>query len=61
MLLEYKNFQAQLHYCPKTKGYYGEVLGLEEGLIFQATNRQQAITLMQYAIDVHLAQAQSLF
>lgn len=60
MLVEYKNMRAKLIYCAKTKSYHGEILGLDECLMFQATNRQQAIIAMQSAVDDYLAQEQDL-
>lgn len=55
MLIQYKDWQASLIYCAKTKTYYGEVLELENGLVFQATNRQHAIEIMHWLVDEHLA------
>lgn len=60
MLLEYKNFKAQLTYCGKTKCYHGEILGIDHCITFQATNRSQAILVMQTAVDQYLRYWQDL-
>lgn len=54
MLIEYKDLHANLVYCGKTKLFYGEILGIDACIAFQATNRQQAILAMHRAVDKFL-------
>lgn len=58
MLIEYRGFNADLRYCAKTKSYYGEVLQVQFSLSFLATNRKDAIAIMQRALDEYLAHLQ---
>ena len=58
MVVEYNGFVANLIYCAKTKSYYGEIVVLDENIIFQATTRQKAILAMRSVVDEYLAQQQ---
>lgn len=58
MLIEYRDFNVDLRYCAKTKSYFGEVLHAQISLIFLATNRKDAIIIMQRALDEYLARLQ---
>lgn len=58
MLIEYRGFSTDLRFCARTKSYYGEVLHMHLNLIFLATNRKDAIAIMQRVLDSYLARFQ---
>lgn len=54
MFIEYKTVKAKIHFCSKTKSYYGEIFLRDICLMFQATNRRNAILAMQKSVDMYL-------
>ncbi len=54
MIIQYKEFSANLIYSPATKSFYGEILELEEFITFQATSHKQAVLAMHCAVDEYL-------
>lgn len=58
MLIEYRGFNIDLRFCARTKSYYGEVLQVQFNMVFLATNRKDAIAIIQCVLDSCLARLQ---
>jgi predicted HicB family RNase H-like nuclease len=58
MLIEYKNLHAVMRYCTKTKGYYGEIKGIDVYITFLASSKEDLAYAMQRAVDQYLLQQQ---
>lgn len=60
MLLEYRQFRAQVNFSASTKSYYGEVLVGENLIAFQAAKRHEIAAAMHQAVDQFLAPTEVL-
>ena len=53
--LEYKNMQAEVMYSVGARCYYGEIIGHDYVISFQAKIKRDLATAMQQAIDQFLS------
>lgn len=60
MQINYKGYSVDLVYSASTKSYFGEIEVAGELIVLQATQRQHAMQIMHYVVDVYLHSRQEL-
>ncbi len=58
MIIEYKQFRAQVNFSANTRSYYGEIIGVTATVVFLATDRSAIETAMHQAVDQFLVQTE---
>lgn len=60
MILEYKNFVAEVAYSAITKCYYGEIVAGDRLYTFQASTRQEILDAIKQVVDQCFGLAQAV-